>query len=185
MIKIKIPDWFLSSCLIPSKIAIKIAFHICQQKFQCADNVWFKKQEITLFSSATRWAIPKEASKSSRKVAISWLPVLLHHRTYRSGIRRFVRIIMNMFPFAKWSSNYRSRHSPPYANIYCSAFAAVLDCGISDKVSYWCCPTYKPLIARYLSSSGWQPLFLFASIFAMSLSEGGSEPSHQAFACYS
>ena len=133
------------------------------------------------------WSLSKNRDRyrSSRKVAISWLPVLLHHRTYRSGIRRFVRIIMNMFPFAKWSSNYRSRHSPPYANIYCSAFAAVLDCGISDKVSYWCCPTYKPLIARYLSSSGWEPLFLFASIFAMSLSEGDSEPSHQAFACYS
>ncbi len=31
----------------------------------------------------------RKTLKSSRKVAIIWLPVLSHHRTYRSGIRRF------------------------------------------------------------------------------------------------
>jgi 2-amino-1-hydroxyethylphosphonate dioxygenase (glycine-forming) len=47
--------------------------------------------------------------ESSRKVAIIWLPVLSHHPTYRSGIGRFVRIIMVVVQLANNCKSQCSR----------------------------------------------------------------------------
>ena len=42
---------------------------------------------------------PMEKKKSSRKVAISWLPVLSHHRTYRSVYGGLLEKFSLMFRF--------------------------------------------------------------------------------------
>ena len=121
----------------------------------------FAASDLTAFANG-RWSkansllmsLWQNSGHRVGKVANISLPALSHHRTYRSGIRRFVRIIVDTQRFAKRNNSLKSQRSLLYANIECSAFAAVLDCGIPGKVSCWCFPTCKPSSVQYLSSPG-------------------------------
>ena len=125
-----------------------------------------------------------EFNRSSRKVAISALPVLSHHRAYRSGTRRFVRIMMAAHQFAN-CNNCRSLGNLPCASIQHPAFGEVSDYEQFCKLPCCCCPTYMLLILPLLIWSSCSPLSLPASTFAMLLFWVVFVSFHQAVAYFS
>ena len=79
---------------------------------------WLMIRTATLIRDLHPIVITHARHTSSRKVAINSLPVLSHHRTYRSGIRRFVKIISSGVPSSS-SNSYRILHILVFEDTHC------------------------------------------------------------------
>ena len=127
------------------------------------------------------WKTEAKSWKSSGKVVINWLPVPSHHRTYRSGIRRFVRIISSDVPFSN-KSNCGILHIPSVGSSLCWVSYLARGCGRCDWSLSCYSPFDKPSLCECPISTDFGYGSLVASIASTAQSSVSRVPSHPVFA---